>query len=239
MAHPKLTKLVERLLEHFETIEVHGVIWICLHRHSTEIASLIYEHLGEAGIDCTVDPIIFRPKKEKIFQVRSTPPIIIAEVMPKEFPASKISLIVHYEPPPGEWRGANKKYNSVAQEALITCLPCVETDDVEIVDPQSSPFNDSCSSGSPTIPLPSQIDPAIVITLDEVENTTPNEIANDPGSPCCGLQGATANPFVTQPNYSCSIIIASRLKRNGDFVEALNSVGDIQVRDYDYRYYLV
>ena len=100
-----------------------GLVWDCRHRYPSDLAGLIHEHLVETGINCTVDPVIFRPRKEKQFQSpKSRPPNIIAEVMPKDFLPSKISLILHYEPPPQLWKRANKLYNSVSQEVLITCL---------------------------------------------------------------------------------------------------------------------
>lgn len=239
--------LVEHLLNFLETSEIHGIIWICLHRYSTELASSIYEHLGEAGIDCTVDPVIFRPKRDKPFKVRPTAPIIIAEVMPKDFPASKISLILHYEPPPDSWKRANRLYNSVAQEALTTCLPSDETDHVETGDPQSSSLRSTSSSGSSTLPLPSEKGtPCIdrhntdVIAHEEASAAPKEAETNDNlGSPFSRPEGATANPFaMTQTGHSCSIIVASHLKQNSNFMDALNSLNNINLCILDYKYLL-
>jgi hypothetical protein len=90
--------LRNQILKHLEENGNAGCkVWIRLLRHSNVIAPHIYALLTEAGIDCVVDPRIWRCGNSKMFDGSQN--VIIAEKIASNFPRDLLSLIINYERP--------------------------------------------------------------------------------------------------------------------------------------------
>ena len=87
-----------QILKHLEENGNVGCkVWIRLLRHSNVIAPHIYALLTEAGIDCVVDPRIWRCGNSQVFDGSQN--VIIAEKIASDFPRDLLSLIINYERP--------------------------------------------------------------------------------------------------------------------------------------------
>ena len=98
IVHPKLLELRNLILQHVEESKNAGCkVWVRLLRHSDVIAPRIYALLTEAGIDCVVDPRIWRCGNSQVFDGSQN--VIIAEKIASDFPRNLLTLIINYERP--------------------------------------------------------------------------------------------------------------------------------------------
>lgn len=145
--HPKLIELRKQVWQHLEEKGIKdSKVWIRLLRHSDVIAPRIHSILTAAGIDCIVDPRIWRCTNPQIFHGQQT--VIIAEKIASDFPHNLLSLVINYERP----SIVIPHLATVPQLTLDVHRPVFDGDSNETQEIEEIPVNSltsSCTSSSP------------------------------------------------------------------------------------------
>ncbi len=128
----KLKELVLRQLSEDD----NSKIWIRLYRHSNIIAERIERLLASVDVQCQVDPQIECPESEGSFLPSGNYPVFVAEQVSKSFPASMLSLIIHYEWPSSV--EMDRQFARITQKAIEISRP------VRLGDAENIPGQQTC-----------------------------------------------------------------------------------------------
>lgn len=133
--HPKLTELRAIVLQHIGENKSGRTIWIRLCRYTNEVASRVHDLLATAGL----------------FLPSGNSPVIIAEVLPENFPPCMLSLIIHYDQSSSLSLEPASRYAFVAQKVLEITRP-VRVEELQLpnAEPETCPTLSSSPDAMPT-----------------------------------------------------------------------------------------